>query len=190
MPQTKTPLLSPSQTLSQATSSPNPTQTLQPVPESMSKSPLTVDPTSSWKTYRNEQYGFELKYPPTWRVWQADNEGLWIAHMQSKSSITVAVLDFRPPSTGKFQDWVNERPDTLMKFRDRDALRWYTRGIPTPTFSKASKFFGTEHFIIPSSKTKGWAVAIDMTMEDIRTCSDCVQLFEQLAHSLNFGGMD
>ena len=36
---------------------------LTPIPAPI---PAVTDPTSNWKTYRNEEYGFEMKYPAYW----------------------------------------------------------------------------------------------------------------------------
>lgn len=40
------------------TLSPTPTPTPTPTP----------DPTADWKTYRNEEYGYKIKYPPNWKI--------------------------------------------------------------------------------------------------------------------------
>jgi len=74
-----------------------------------------------------------------------------------------------------------------VKFHDRDALRWYTRGIPTPTPDNRGRFYGTETFIIPSQKYD-FAVEIYMVAEDIRTCDSCVEIFNHLARSFSLGG--
>lgn len=153
-------------------------------PTILNSSESAVD-TSDWKVYRNEKYGFELYFPWEWRLLKSDSSGLQITHTQN--AINVSILDFRSSSTATFHDWVHERPSALISFHGREALRWYTRGVPTPIRSPLSKLPGTEHFIIPS-EAKDWAVAIHMRMEDARACSDCVQIFDQLARSLVFGG--
>lgn len=32
-----------------------------------------TDETTDWKIYRNEEYGFEFKYPPTWFIFESSN---------------------------------------------------------------------------------------------------------------------
>ncbi|MBU2635386.1 hypothetical protein KJ841_02860 [Patescibacteria group bacterium] len=38
------------------------------VPEEEMKGEVVKDETTDWKTYRNEEYGFEIKYPANWHV--------------------------------------------------------------------------------------------------------------------------
>lgn len=49
-----------------AGSQPKPPQSA-PLPSVLAApSPQEAMDTSAWKTYRNEEYGFEVKYPPDW----------------------------------------------------------------------------------------------------------------------------
>lgn len=39
---------------------------------------LQSQPSVTWLTYRNEKFGIELKYPPTWHVEKITDSGFWI----------------------------------------------------------------------------------------------------------------
>lgn len=47
---------------------------------------LTTNPTLNWKTYTNQKYRYEIKYPPEWKtydVWKSD----WYPEQQSKREV-------------------------------------------------------------------------------------------------------
>jgi len=44
------------------------------IPQGNLTSTPTTDETANWKTYRNEEYGFEFKYPPDWTEKQSFGE--------------------------------------------------------------------------------------------------------------------
>lgn len=64
---------------------------------------LTRNETANWKTYRNEQYGFEIKYPITWKICDLNNDSYIDLHIfLRKSDLKCTPLpgaEARPPET-------------------------------------------------------------------------------------------
>ena len=49
------------------------------VADEVSSPVVPADDTANWRTYRNEEYGIELKYPPEWTFSESDVGSLFVA---------------------------------------------------------------------------------------------------------------
>lgn len=161
-------------------------QNLWPFEITISPSP-TPDETSAWKTYRNEEFRFEIKHPEDWINLNIISKDQKLLIQKDKNTISISTLDFSSASRVTFQDWVNERPYALVNFLDRDALRWFTRSPRSAPgdVTESTLTYGTEHFIIPSVG-KEWAVSIDMTIDEVEQCDKCSKIFDQILSTFKF----
>lgn len=74
------------------TSQPSPPPTATPTPLSRdSEGILRDDPTASWKTYTDEEYGFEFKYPNKWQLTNALNNGVSLTNIADGHTINITV---------------------------------------------------------------------------------------------------
>ena len=73
------------------------TSTDQPIPP--------IDPTENWQTYTNTKYGYEIKYPPSWFVYDKDllvAEGRTIGQPFEFVVLSPVEITHKNPSTGEF----------------------------------------------------------------------------------------
>ncbi len=83
---------------------PPPTNTQSPVPQQPSPTPVVVNETANWKTYKSDTYNFEVKYPSDWTSKESwsENGGFYYVAFGTSNSIDskpLATLRIYPNQT-------------------------------------------------------------------------------------------
>ena len=80
-------------------------------PENIQNQTAQID-TSDWKTYRNEEYGFEFKYPTIWKEKGTDN---WSTYFVNESEWEVLQVNLN--------ELVDIKPEYLKIFAEHEVKR-------------------------------------------------------------------
>lgn len=95
---------------------PSLTPSTQPLPPTTSQLSTLPDTTANWKTYRNEKYGFEFRYPEEWgelKIELPENEPDFSFKETLTQQIENGVFSFIPEDSKIVKIWYHPKSETL-----------------------------------------------------------------------------
>lgn len=128
---------------------------IEPVVQNGTSTGAEID-VSEWKIYRNEKYGFEIKYPREWFVINENQDGIYVRNVKSVDEIkedppfglfvfNVWCKDNENPSDLPIEEWVSKKFGELLE----DGPIADTKGVISIDQAKAFKF--TDVGAVPNS---------------------------------------
>ena len=113
----------------------------------ISPTPLTSIDTSNWKTYRNEEYGFEVKYPEEWFV-KGEKNGISLLSPRDLEIISLPnreipvgffITSYNVDSKAQLYEWIKSQTQASPQKENIVGLyeeySIYTPGIVDGTFT-------------------------------------------------------
>lgn len=123
-----------------------------------STSSTPTESTEDWKTYRNEQYGIELKYPGDWTT-ESSSDPETFAIFNSPENHKIS-LDIRARKIRKIEDY-SYAEDVQIGYYIND-IQWPPQNNPPVSNLKKSILAGYESYIMTiSSKRNIYTTSVD-----------------------------